>query len=92
MTRKKASEEKRRPIINAWAGIYRREYEMYRAYGFSMDRAMDMARLAVKKEYDNEAHKHPQDKMFFLDVRIDVLDLQGKIVSEVEQQEVLVRP
>lgn len=64
---------------------------MYRAYGYSGDRAMDMARLAVKAECDKATRKVPTDQMFFLDCRIDVMDLQSEIVSAVEQREILVR-
>ena len=89
MTRKQIVEEKKKPLIEQWVGIYRREYEMYRAYGYSNESAMNKARIAVDEVYAEACKRRPQDKMFFLDIRIATMDIQYMIVQEAENSKLL---
>ena len=79
---KKARKEEK---IKEWLGVIRRAYEIQRAYGSGVEKSLKKAIEDANEYMRKDWIKTPQDRMFFLDCRMEMEKRIKDVVVEVEK-------
>ena len=73
MAKSKAEKKARKEgKIKEWLGVFTRAYEMARAYKNGVEKSTRMAIAELNQRIEREWFKTPQDRMFFIDCKIEV--------------------
>lgn len=88
LSKKQRSQQKRESKVAELTTIFRRAYEMSRAWGTHPQKALRNARKDVEAFIDTELKRAPQERSFFISCAIEFRESLPAIVAQEEGQDV----
>ena len=83
MNTKEQKKERKDKKVAEWIGVFRRSYEMSRAYGKNIELSVWCATKDLNKKINSDWEQSPRERMFFIDCKQSVVSmLKDTVISE----------